>query len=271
MSRQNSREVSSLEVTLNGSQVNIEPFANGTKPFDDVKVLLLKGASGNGIVSIEKTGTSGNVDTYTITYDNGDTDTFTVTNGIIEQVQSDYSQSNTSAVDYIKNKPTLGTASAKDVPSSGDASTTQVVMGDDSRLTNSRRNPYRLDVELRTYVGSGGVSMSYYGNEEKKLIFRRQRRTITASNWSSVANASGYYTYICDLTYSFDENYVLKITPYGADGATRPTSIELSAYRNICTPNGYVDHTAKKEIKLYAKTKPTATFYILVDGIAFED
>lgn len=39
------------------------------------------GATGNGIVSIEKTGTSGLVDTYTITYTNGDTDTFTVTNG----------------------------------------------------------------------------------------------------------------------------------------------------------------------------------------------
>lgn len=39
------------------------------------------GATGNGIVSIEKTSTSGLVDTYTITYTNGDTDTFTVTNG----------------------------------------------------------------------------------------------------------------------------------------------------------------------------------------------
>lgn len=41
----------------------------------------LKGENGNGIASIEKTGTSGLVDTYTITYDDGDTDTFTVTNG----------------------------------------------------------------------------------------------------------------------------------------------------------------------------------------------
>ena len=39
------------------------------------------GATGNGIVSTEKTGTTGNVDTYTITYDNGNTDTFIVTNG----------------------------------------------------------------------------------------------------------------------------------------------------------------------------------------------
>lgn len=37
---------------------------------------------GIGITSIAKTSTSGNVDTYTITFDDGDTETFTVTNGI---------------------------------------------------------------------------------------------------------------------------------------------------------------------------------------------
>lgn len=41
----------------------------------------LKGDTGNGIASIEKTGTSGLVDTYTITYTNGQTKTYTVTNG----------------------------------------------------------------------------------------------------------------------------------------------------------------------------------------------
>lgn len=39
------------------------------------------GADGNGIVSITKTGTSGLVDTYTITYTDGTTSSFTVTNG----------------------------------------------------------------------------------------------------------------------------------------------------------------------------------------------
>lgn len=39
------------------------------------------GATGNGIASIVKTGTSGLVDTYTITYTNGTTTTYTVTNG----------------------------------------------------------------------------------------------------------------------------------------------------------------------------------------------
>lgn len=40
-----------------------------------------KGDNGEGIESIEKTGTSGLVDTYTITYTDGSTSTFTVTNG----------------------------------------------------------------------------------------------------------------------------------------------------------------------------------------------
>lgn len=42
---------------------------------------VLKGSDGRGIVSIAKTGTSGLVDTYTITYDSGSPSTFTVTNG----------------------------------------------------------------------------------------------------------------------------------------------------------------------------------------------
>ena len=42
---------------------------------------ITNGADGNGIASITKTGTSGLVDTYTITYTNGTTSTFTVTNG----------------------------------------------------------------------------------------------------------------------------------------------------------------------------------------------
>lgn len=39
------------------------------------------GATGNGIATISKTGSSGLVDTYTVTYTNGQTSTFTVTNG----------------------------------------------------------------------------------------------------------------------------------------------------------------------------------------------
>lgn len=61
-----------------------------------------------------------------------------IASGAEVNVQSDWNQTTDTADDYIKNKPTLGTASAKDVPTSGNASTTQVVMGDDTRLTDAR-------------------------------------------------------------------------------------------------------------------------------------
>lgn len=52
-----------------------------SKQVSDVKVLLKIGADGVGIDSIEKTGTSGIVDTYTITYTDGRKTTFEITNG----------------------------------------------------------------------------------------------------------------------------------------------------------------------------------------------
>ena len=66
------------------------------------------GATGNGIASISKTGTSGLVDTYTITFTDGTTTTFTVTNGADgDVVQSDWNEDDSTADDYIKNKPSL--------------------------------------------------------------------------------------------------------------------------------------------------------------------
>lgn len=53
-------------------------------------------------------------------------------------VQANWNESNSSAPSYINNKPTLGTASALNVASSGDASLTEVVKGDDSRLADAR-------------------------------------------------------------------------------------------------------------------------------------
>ena len=71
------------------------------------------GTDGVGIVSITKTSTSGLVDTYTILLTNGTTTTFTVTNGSdATQVQSDWAQSDSTAVDFIKNKPTIPTIPA---------------------------------------------------------------------------------------------------------------------------------------------------------------
>lgn len=58
------------------------------------------GATGNGISSVAKTGTSGNVDTYTITYTNGTTTTFDVTNAnVVNEISS--GSGNTYSCDVI--------------------------------------------------------------------------------------------------------------------------------------------------------------------------
>lgn len=48
-----------------------------------VTTSAIRGATGNGIQSIEKTGTSGLIDTYTITYTDGETSSFTINNGTV--------------------------------------------------------------------------------------------------------------------------------------------------------------------------------------------
>lgn len=60
-------------IAINGSTITLT-FADGTT--ETASAVNLKGIS-----SIAKTGTSGLVDTYTITYSDGTTGTFTVTNG----------------------------------------------------------------------------------------------------------------------------------------------------------------------------------------------
>ena len=81
-----------------GSEATVE-FEDGTVTFGipagdkgkkgdkgDQGIQGKKGETGNGIASIEKTGTAGKVDTYTITMTDGTTATFEVTNGDVTSV-----------------------------------------------------------------------------------------------------------------------------------------------------------------------------------------
>ena len=65
----------SVSAITGGHRITVTD-ANGTRSFD-----VMDGEDGRGIVSIEKTGTAGLVDTYTITYTDNTTSTFTVING----------------------------------------------------------------------------------------------------------------------------------------------------------------------------------------------
>ena len=64
---------------VGGNASEVEIGENGNW-FIDGKDTGVK-AEGNGIVSVEKTGSEGAIDTYTITFTDGTTETFTITNG----------------------------------------------------------------------------------------------------------------------------------------------------------------------------------------------
>ena len=90
-----------------------------------------------GLTSIQQSNARANIGAGTSSFSGSYNDLTNKPTIPAAQVNSDWNAS--SGVAQILNKPTLGTAAAKDVPSAGvNASTTQIVMGDDSRLINAR-------------------------------------------------------------------------------------------------------------------------------------
>lgn len=97
---------------------------------------------------------------------------------------------------------------------------------------------------------SGGNSMS------------KTRYTISSSSWSASANASGYYTYSLTLTTLLSTSYAPNVYISGASDSTFSTDTEKAQF-------SYLDEcnlSASNTLVLYAKTKPTSTFYVYVEG-----
>lgn len=85
--------------------------------------------------------------------------------------QGNWNESNSSSPSFIQNKPTLGTASALDVAASGDASNTEVVKGNDSRLTNARNAAdvysWAKEANKPSYTGSE-ITLTGYTEAQSK-------------------------------------------------------------------------------------------------------
>lgn len=87
--------IQNMEIKINNLDIDAEKVGTTAtititkKDGNTQQVEINDGEAGNGITSIEKTSTTGSVDTYTITYTNGTTSTFEVTNGEVTQSQLD--------------------------------------------------------------------------------------------------------------------------------------------------------------------------------------
>ena len=212
-----------------------------------------------------------------------------IASGAEVNVQSDWSQTNSSADDYIKNKPTLGTASIKDVPTSGNAGSSEVVLGSDTRLSDARTaNGGNADtattagkVNHRLYgkivvddsQADSGVefitvnSFNGYSDIDDLKAFRI-RVTVASTDWSSTTDSDGYYRYGVSLiprTILF-EHMRPKCSLVGSDDDTLPTSAQIAAYNLVGKVTGESDGIFTT-FYLYAKTKPTTDFYVEFSGI----
>ena len=89
-------------------------------------------------------------------------------------VQADWTQADTESDAYIVNKPTLGTAAALNVPATGDAAATEVVKGDDTRLSiadNAITNAKLAQVATATIKGR---ATALAGNVEDLTVAQAQ-------------------------------------------------------------------------------------------------
>lgn len=148
-------------------------------------------------------------------------------------IQSDYTQATTTATDYIKNKPTLGTAAAKDVPASGNASSTQVVLGNDSRLSGGgitdttalmRKKNNLADV---TSADTARANIGALGSKKTLgVLYSKTSWTSVAADWAytgasgdtsivlgKIQLTNGNQTISSGVNSAF--NKVLKLTAYG--------------------------------------------------------
>lgn len=175
------------------------------------------------------------------------------------------------AVDEVNGKfATLGTASSKDVPTSGNASSTQVVMGSDTRLTNARPasdvSAWAKESTKPTYTASevGAIATSEKGSangvaelDENGIVITSQLPSYVDDvlEYDSISDfpASGesgkiYVAKDTNITYRWSGTTYVEISPSLALGETSST-----AYRGDRGKTAY-DHATDSNRLTIAQT-----------------
>ena len=113
--------------------------------------------------------------------------------------------------------------------------------------------------QILGYNGTTGKweNQAVSGGEAAKKV----RYTINSSNWSSTADASGYYTYTITLSSQrFSTDTPINVYQAGSTDTTFPTATEETMYSYVKR----AELVNTSSVKLYASTKPTSTFYVYI-------
>ena len=175
----------------------------------------IRGATGNGIASIAKTGSSGSnpvVDTYTVTYTDGNTFTFTVTNGIKGDTGATGATGATG--NGIQSVYKTGTSGLVDTYTilftNGNTTTFEVTNGQNGSLASTVLAP--------TYSSSAkyavGDYVYYSGNLYRCTTAITTAEAWTAGHWTQVALAPE----VSDLKSDIDKIAVSQVLDYFEEG-----------------------------------------------------
>lgn len=179
------------------------------------------GETGNGIASITKTGTSGLVDTYTITYTDGTTTTFTVTNGQNGTGSvSDVWQNGVSVLDGNTAKVTVPTKTSDLTNDSGFVTSTSLATvattGDYDDLIDTPTN-------VSDFTNDAGYITGY--TETDPVFVASPAHGITSANissWNGKATASNVTVSLAVANWSNNEQVVT------ATGVTASNTVIVS-------------------------------------------
>ena len=136
----------------------------------------------------------------------------------------------------LSSKPTLGSAAALDVPTTGNASTTQVVKGDDSRLTDSR-TPTSHTHTKSEITDFPTLSVSHSGTASTTTV---SKETITLGSTTTDVDGSVYMESTANsASFVFtNSDYILstsKIDVYSDTWGDNPTSVVVDGSLHTCT------------------------------------
>ena len=166
------------------------------------------GATGNGIASITKTGTSGLVDTYTITYTNGTTTTFDVTNGEDGEVTQTQFDKLEHRVEDLETNQSTDTVSGTNIEIN-DAHETEIVEGVFSKESTQDGTPTPENpVEIKTIKNS--IKIMTTG----KQLFKDEYLPIPNSNINANLKKGTYCLSTVDGQ-TFNANLYIKLSKNG--------------------------------------------------------